>query len=437
MATEPSSLGDLARGGTVSPATAESVALSVFNPFDPNFRKDPYKRYNALRESMPVLQTPLGATLFSRYDDCVAILKDHHRFSSDFRHSRAFQDMLEQMQRAGTELDPTLTDARPFIFLDPPEHTRLRGLVQKAFTPKVVESLSPRVEEIAQEILDKVVDRGEGRMDGVEDFAYPLPVRVICEMLGVPPEDNALFKNWSKILARSIDPDFFTIRNNRFDPPEEVVVARASFAVYFSNLIEERSNDLGDDLLSGLILAEHEGQKLTRAELISTAILLLVAGHETTVSLISKGILQLLRHPDQLEIFKSDPTIAKSAVEEILRFDPPVHLTGRVAVEDTELGGVTIEKGQSAIALIAGAHRDPEHFENPDVFDIRRGASNHIAFGFGIHHCLGAPLARLESRIALTTLFQRLPTLALDGEPVFKDNFVLHGLEHLPLRWDD
>jgi cytochrome P450 len=420
-------------GNEFPPTGAQAVSLSVFNPLDPDFKKDPYSRYNALRQAMPVLQTPLGSTLFSRYDDCVEILKDHHRFSSDFRKSRSFELMAEQLQNSGIDIDPTITEARPFLFLDPPEHTRLRGLVQKAFTPKVVESLKPRIELFANELLEAAAERGH--MDAVEDFAYPLPVQVICEMLGVPPSDNALFKNWSKVLARSIDPDFFATQSSRLDPPREVIEARASFAVYFSNLIDDRSKNLGDDLLSGLIVAEHEGHKLTRAELISTAILLLIAGHETTVSLISKGILQFLRHPDQLDDFVSDTSVAKSAIEEVLRYDPPVHLTARVALEDVEIGGTVVEKGNIAVALIAAANRDPAHFENPDVFDIRRGASSHIAFGFGIHHCLGAPLARLEGRIALSALFARFPNLELAGEAVFRDNFVLHGLEHLPVGW--
>lgn len=407
----------------------------MLNPLDPDFKKDPYSRYNALRRAMPTLKTPLGATLFSRYDDCVEILRDHHRFSSDFRNSQFFELMAEKLRASGQEIDPITTEARPFLFLDPPEHTRLRGLVQKAFTPRVVEALKPRIEEICHELLAGVEERGE--MDALEDFAYPLPVRVICEMLGVPSEDDALFKNWSKVLARSIDPEFFVpvTPSTRLDPPQEVIEARASFAVYFSNLIEDRSRNLGDDLLSGLIVAENEGQKLTRAELLSTAILLLVAGHETTVSLISKGIFQLLRHPDQLDDFKSDPAVAKSAVEEILRFDPPVHLTARIALEDVEIGGTVVEKGHSAVALIAAANRDPAQYDDPDVFDIRRGASNHIAFGLGIHHCLGAPLARLEGRIALSVLFRKFPDLGEAEEPVFRDNFVLHGLEHLPVRW--
>ncbi len=421
-------------GGPTGPdPVSQGSSFSFLRPLDPDFKKDPYSRYNMLREAMPVLKTPVGATLFSRYQDCVEILKDHHRFSSDFRNSAQFELAAERLRESGSDIDPTISEARPFLFLDPPEHTRLRGLVQKAFTPKVVQSLAPRIAEICNELLDQAEERGE--MDAVEDYAYPLPVRVICEMLGVPLEDNALFKQWSKVLARSLDPDFFAADASRFEPPPEVIAARASFAVYFSNLIEDRSKNLGDDLLSGLIVAEHEGHKLTRAELISTAILLLIAGHETTVSLISKGILQLLRHPDQLGIFKSDPSVRRGAVEEILRFDPPVQLTARVALEDVEVGGAIVEKGHSAVALIAAANHDPAQFENPDVFDVKRGATSHLSFGYGIHHCLGAPLARLEGRIALECLFERFPEIDFAGEPVFRDNFVLHGLERLPLSW--
>lgn len=407
-----------------------AAALAYFNPLDPEFRKDPYSRYNALREAAPVLKTPIGVTLFSRFDDCVEILK-HPKMSSDFRNSVNFAAMQEELRRQGIDPDSEFAQARPFLFLDPPEHTRLRGLVQSAFTTKVVQSLEPRIAEITDSLLDAAAEKEV--VDFVEDFAYPLPVQVICEMLGVPPEDNTKFKHWSKVLARSIDPDFFTLQSSRFNPSEEVIGARTAFAEYFSSLIDQREKNLGEDLLSGLIVAEHEGHKLTRAEIITTAILLLIAGHETTVSLLSKGTYQLLLHPDQLELFRSDPTIRRGAIEEMLRFDPPVHLTGRIATEDVEISGHVVERGHSAVTLLAAANRDPRHFENPDVFDIRRKVGAHLAFGLGIHHCLGAPLARLEARVALSRLVDRFPRIELAGEPVYRDNFVLHGLEHLPV----
>lgn len=422
---------DSGAGGADGEAlTPTEIALRYFNPFDPEFRKDPYSRYNALRETYPVFETPVGVTLFSRYDDCIEILK-HPKMSSDFRNSENFVAMQEEMRRQGLDPDSELAQARPFLFLDPPEHTRLRGLVQKAFTPKMVESLRPRIEAIVAELLD--VAEEKGRSDLVEDFAYPLPVRVICEMLGVPPEDHIRFRHWAKVLARSIDPDFFTVQNSRFNPTEEVMNARTSFAEYFSALIDDRERNPGEDLLSALVQAEHEGNKLTRAEIITTGILLLIAGHETTVSLISKGTYQLLCHPDQLEIFRDDPGVRRGGIEEMLRFDPPVHLTGRIAMEDIEIAGHVVKKGRSAVTLIAAANRDPRHFEHPDTFDVRRKVSQHLAFGFGIHHCLGAPLARLEARVALSALVERFPNLELAGEPRYRDNFVLHGLEHLPV----
>jgi unspecific monooxygenase len=311
---------------------------------------------------------------------------------------------------------------------DPPDHTRLRGLVSKAFTPRVVEGLRPRVQQIVDGLLDQNAARGS--MELIEDFAYPLPVTVICEMLGVPVEDHETFKGWSREMARSLDPEEFL--------PQDVVERRQraieSFSEYFSRLIEERRARPRDDLLSALIAAEEAGDKLTGPELLAICILLLVAGHETTVNLIGNGTLALLRHPEQLQKLRDDPSLARSAVEEFLRYDPPVQFTGRVALADMEIGGHVLSKGQQAMLLLASANRDPEVFAEPDRLDITRRENRHLSFGHGIHFCLGAPLARVEGEIAFSGLVRRFEGLHLLTEaPEYKENIVLRGLASLPV----
>ena len=397
----------------------------VFNPLDPAFRIDPYSVYRRLREEAPVHQGPLGAWVFSRYADCMAILKDP-RSSSDPRNSEAFENAVEQGQ-----FDPDqnlVNGAQAFLFLDPPDHTRLRGLVSKAFTPRVVEAMRPRIQERVDELLDAVAEKGS--LEVIEDLAYPLPVNVICDLLGVPPEDHVKFRDWSREAARSLDPVEAL-------PPEAVEARQRvgdQFAEYFRALIQKRRGSPGDDLLSALMAAEEEGDTLSEDELLATAILLLIAGHETTVNLIGNGMLALLRHPDQLQRLADDPSLAKSAVEELLRYDPPVQLTGRTALEDMEIGGGTIRKGQQTILLLGSANRDPEQFSDPERVDISRADNHHIAFGFGIHFCLGAPLARVEGEIALGTLVRRFSGLKLlVDEPEYKENIILRGPQSLPV----
>ena len=392
----------------------------TFNPFDPNFRIDPYSAYRRLRSEDPVHRSPLGALVLSRYADCVAVLKDR-RWSSDVRN--AVQPGFEP------DLD-VLGDARPFLFLDPPDHTRLRGLVSKAFTPRVVEALRSRIQEIVDDLLDNVA--GDGLLEVIHDVAYPLPVTVISEMLGVPPDDHETFKGWSQDLARSLDPEPVPSP----DALDRLKKALDSFDDYFRRLIAERRKSPREDLLSSLIEAEEEGDRLTEVELLATCRLLLVAGHETTVNLIGNGTLALLRHPDQLRKLKDDPSLAGSTVEEVLRYDPPVQLTGRIASEDMEVAGVTVPKGHSVVLLLGAANRDPDQFPNPERFDITRNNDNHLAFGFGIHFCLGGPLARLEGQIALGTLARRFDALELRTEaPEYKENIVLRGLRSLPVAF--
>lgn len=409
---------------------AEESGTLVWDPFDPAWAQDPYPVYAALRHSNPVHRSPLGFWVLTRHADCLAVLRDR-RASSDGRNIDAndFPAMRDREFIEGTGAGAALAEMAPFLFRDPPDHTRLRGLVQKAFTPKVVEGLRPRIEEICRALLDVALEKGT--CDLVGDYAYPLPVQIIVEMLGVPAEDHEQFRVWSNALARGLDPDFLL-------PPEAVqqrLSGILSFVQYFAGLIEQRRARPTDDLLSRLIQAEEQGDVLSQGELLSTCILLLVAGHETSVNLISGGALALMEHPDQLSRFRRDPALVRSGVEEMLRYVPPVQLTGRVALEPLEVGGAVIGPGEFAMLLIGSANRDPEAFADPEVFDVGRADNNHLGFGFGIHHCLGAPLARLEAQVALRVLADRARVLERVGDDLaYKENVVLRGLAALPVR---
>lgn len=396
---------------------------TYFNPFDPNFRINPYPTYRRILEEQPAGESPLGIFVFARYADCLAILRDQ-RFSSDFRKADGF----EPPEGYGSERE--LDENRPFLFLDPPDHKRLRGLVSKAFTPKTIEGLKPRIQEVVDELIDDA--EGGNEADLIEVLAYPLPVIVISEMLGVPSEDHDQFKQWSDELARSLDPEF-TVSEEQL---QRRMDAAKSFRSYFAGLIEERRREPANDLLTALIAAEDEGDKLTEDELLTTCILILVAGHETTVNLIANGALALLKNRDQFELLSDSPELIKTAVDELLRYDPPVQFTGRVALEDVDVAGLTVPKGRAAFALLAASNRDPAQFSDPERLDIRRDPNNHLSFGMGIHHCLGAPLARAEGQIAIGTLVRRLPKLELATDQLeYKENVVLRGLASLPVTF--
>jgi cytochrome P450 len=401
-----------------------SVALT------PEFREDPYQFFSLLREHEPVHQTPFGVYLVSRHADASAIVRDPH-LSTDQQNSDLFRAFAEANPPSDDDAmnQDQMNDA-VMLFMDPPDHTRLRGLVSKAFTPKMVERLRMRVQEIVDERLDEVEARGDGRMDVVTDLAYPLPVVIICELLGVPPEDHATFSAWSSELAASIDPDPLVSPDQRV----RIEAAGNAFLEYFSDLIERRRRSLRDDLLSALIEAEEGGDRLSEEELLGTALFLLIAGHETTVNLIGNGTLALLQHRDQLERLREDPSLDRHAVEELLRFDSPVQLTQRITLDEYQVGGVTIPKGQNLVPLLGAANRDPEEFDEPDRLDLgRENANRNVAFGGGHHFCLGAALARLEGAAAIGTLVRRFPGIELAGEPVRRTTFTLRGLEHLPV----
>lgn len=392
---------------------AGAAAILGFDPFEPAFRADPYAQYRRLSAAGPLRRTHAGVWVATSHAVCGQVLRDPR-----FGHQPGDDGGIFRSEGLATE-------RRSFLTLDPPDHTRLRRLVSKAFTARLVERLRPRISEVVDALLAGV----SGEIDLISTLAWPLPVAIISELLGVPPEDKDRFKGWSDALARGLDPDFML-------PPAEIArreKARDEFIGYFQALADRRRADGGGtDLLSALVAGSDQGDVLTEAELLATCILLLVAGHETTVSLIGNGTLALLRDPGQLAWFRAHPDAAASAVEELLRYDPPVQLTARSALDDVELAGRLIERGQMILMLVGAANRDPDVFPDPDRLDLTRKPERHLAFGLGIHYCLGAPLARLEGQIALTKLFQREVSQA--GEVSYRDNLILRGLATLPVR---
>jgi pimeloyl-[acyl-carrier protein] synthase len=395
--------------------TMASLELE-FNPFLPTFHANPYPFYHRLRAADPVHRTPMGLWVLTRYDDVVAVLKDP-RFGRE-----GFEQILANVYGEG---------ARSMLFRDPPDHTRLRGLVSQAFTPRMIERMRSHIQDIVDRLLDRV--QNANAMDVIADLAYPLPLTVICEMLGVPTDAHSGICQWSADLARSVDAIGM--------PTDEEVVKRGRVAQqamldYFSDLIPERRQTPRDDLLSLLIAAEEQGDRLSEGELLITCILLFVAGHETTVNLIGNGLLALLNHPDELAKLRADLTLLPGAVEELLRYDSPVQRTARITNTDVELDGRKIAKGSLVVTAIGAANRDPAHFPDPDRLDITRRDNRHIAFGFGIHFCLGAPLARLEGQIAIDTLLRRMPGLRLvTSAPEWRESSTLRGLKRLPVTF--
>ncbi len=374
-----------------------------------------------------------GAALVvvGRHADCSRILRDPRASSERNRSLLAPPDLREQRPAS-------------FLSLDPPDHTRLRRLVSKAFAPRVIAELTPRIAELSGELLTAAAASadgaaGQGALEVVSQLAYPLPVRIISELLGVPADDHSRFAGWSASLANSLQPRFLADDGS---PPASSATflaaqqARLEFAEYFLELIAVRRSRPGDDLLSELIRAEEDGQRLSEQELIATCVLLLVAGHETTVGLISNAILALMRHPDQLAALRADPGLAEGAVEETLRYDAPVQLTSRVARGGMRVGPVSAPDGAVLLLLLAAAGRDPEVFASPDSFDIRRGAGHHLAFAAGPHFCLGAPLARLEATIAVRAFATRVTEPELDPASLaYRPNLNLRAPARLVVRF--
>jgi len=397
-----------------------------FNPFAPEAHANPYPLYRRMREEDPVHWSDLMESwILSRYQDVVFVLTDP-RFSADRRQARnRFAQMAQQREQEFGPLGRTQT----MLSSDPPLHTRLRRLVSKAFTPRAVENLRPRIQEIVDELLEPF--QRSGHIELIHDLAYPLPVIVIAEMLGVAAKDRAEFKRWSDDLVATL--------GGPFTPPEVLARARQSvdeLAEYLRRVIGERRRQPREDLISGLIAAEEQGQVLSEDEILASAMLLLVAGNETTTNLIGTSMLALLRNPDQLRRLEDDPTLIQPAVEELLRYVGPVHGTGRVAKEDVEIGGRPVKQGQVVFTLLGAANRDPAQFPDPDALDIARSPNEHVAFGDGIHFCLGAPLARAEAQIAIGTLLRRFPDPHLElEEPEWGGTFIIRGLKSLPISF--
>jgi len=400
--------------------------LGDFNPFLPEFRTDPYPFYRALRDKHRVYVSRLlgGAWLLSRYDDVAAVLGDA-RFSVDRPQAEVFQRL--QPFRG---LSPEFTQAiqRTLLMTDPPAHTRLRRLVNKAFTPRVVEGLRGRIQALVDELLDVVAARRQ--MELIADLAYPLPVTVIAELLGIPVHDRARFKEWSDTLAVLLDP---LQAVDGLAPTER---AFGEIAAYMRPIFTERRHQPREDLISALVSVEDQGQRLDEIELLSLTMLILGAGHETTTNLIANAVLALLQHPAERRRLQDDPGLIGSAVEEFLRYDSPVQLTDRVVSVDCEVAGRPVRKGTVVALILGAANRDPSRFADPDRLDLSRQDNHHLSFGHGAHFCLGAALARVEAQIVIPALLRRFPDL--DGERAprhWKRSAVLRGPTALRLWW--
>jgi cytochrome P450 len=397
-----------------------------YDPRRPEHMADPFPIFAALRERDPVHWSPiLGGWVLTRYADVRPVLHDR-RFSAD--RITPFRDHLEPDRRAGVaELLGML--GRWAVFNDPPEHTRRRALLNKAFTPRTVEALAPTIAAVVDHLLDKVA--GRGGMDVIADFAYPLPATVIAGMIGVPADDLDLFKDWSDDIAAFVGSALAT--PDKRERAQRGVVAMSD---YFRRMVADHRARPRADIMSALIAAEEAGSVLSEDEIVASCVLLLFAGHETTTNLIGNGLIALLRHPAEQARLTRDPQLAASAVEEMLRYDGPTQAMTRIALEETEIGGVPIRRGDRVFALLNAANRDPAVFPEPDRFDAGRGDTRHISFGIGGHFCLGAPLARLEGRIAIARLVERLPELRLaEPDPPWNDSFVLRGLRRLPVEF--
>ena len=388
---------------------------------DPSNRADPYPAYEQIRERGPLRLPEFNLTVFSSYRDCDEVLR-HPSSASD----RLKSTVAQREIAAGNEPRPL---GQPgFLFLDPPDHTRLRKLVSKAFAPKVVKALEPDITALVDTLLDTVAE--QGHFDVIADLAYPLPVAVICRLLGVPLEDEPEFSRASALLAQALDP-FITFTGQAADGFESRLQAGLWLRAYLRDLINSRRSDPGDDLMSGLIHVEESGDKLTEDEIIATCNLLLVAGHETTVNLIANAILAMLRNPKQWAALGKDASRVSAVVEETMRYDPPVQLMGRIAADDMTIGEATVVKGDTMMLLLAAAQHDPAAFERQGEFDPDRESIRHLGFGKGPHFCLGAPLARLEAAVALSAVTARFPHARMDGEPEYKQNLTLRGMSSL------
>ena len=394
-----------------------------------DFRRRAYEAYANMRADAPIFaihhKSGWRSWLVTRYDDVLAVLKDR-------RFIKSYRPFMSEQQRAQiTPIDEFL--GNNLLTQDPPDHTRLRTLVQKAFSPRLVRSLRPRVQIIADALIDAVEEAGQ--MELIGDFAFPLPIQVIAELLGIPSADRDRFRKWSDLITNP--------RPKSDDDAREYEAEMRQFLAYLAQISAQRRQNPRDDLLSAMVQAEEAGDRLSEIELYSMLMLLIVAGHETTVNLIGNGLVALCQHPDQLALLRENPELIAPAIEELLRFDSPVESsTDRYAAEDIVIGGQRIQRGDHLLVIIGSANRDTAAFgEKTDTLDIRRKKNPHLAFGHGLHYCLGAALARQEGEVAILSLLRRLPKLRLDLpaaslriRPSLRD--LLRGYQEIPLRWD-
>ncbi|MEK3886271.1 cytochrome P450 family protein [Bacillus sp. FSL K6-3431] len=384
--------------------------------FTKGFTENPYPAYAKLREEDPVsyVLLPDGqyAWMITRYEDALAALKDQ-RFIKDY--TKLYEEDMEHAD----------VFSQNMLFADLPDHKRLRGLVSKAFTPQIIAGMRDRIQEITDELLDKIA--GKENVNLIDEFAFPLPIIVICEMLGIPTEDRDKFRIWSNSL----------IENPNGEPAEDVQQHMNEFVDYLGKRFAVVRENPGENLISKLIITEEQGDQLTEQELFGVVTLLIIAGHETTVNLIGNGVMALLEHPKQLQLLKSQPELIHTAIEEVLRYNDPVEFsTSRWAGENLEFKGKSIHKGDLVIVVLNSANHDPNHFKDPEIFDISREKSKHLAFGKGIHACLGAPLARLEAEIAINSFIQRYPNIKLNADKndlEWRSGMIVRGVKELPV----
>ncbi len=416
----------------VTVVAGEETDPVLFNPFEPGFFDAPYEQYRRIRTHDPVHHSPIDTWMLFAYEDCFKLLRDPG-MSVDPMVANALNPDVENRFTAFREAHPELPEPTPnrgILNIDPPDHTRIRRLMSKVFTPRRVEELRPEVQRLVNGMLDAVA--ADGEMDVIADLAFPLPFVVISEMLGMPAADRDLLRDWSHTVVKMLDP-ILTDQEML-----EAFAASEHMVDHCREAIEWKRANPADDLLTALINAEDEGHTLSSEELLDQLVLLFIAGHETTVNLIGNATLALLRNPDQLAVLRDDPSIDANAVDELLRYDSPVQFSRRIVVQPYEVAGVVIEPGTFLMTCLGSANHDPAVFgDDADSLDLRRAnPGRHLSFGSGVHHCLGASLARLEAQVALGTLVRRFDQLALvDDAPAWNNRIVLRGLDRLPVTF--
>ena len=399
------------------------AAAALFNPFSPEFRADPYPVYEALREAAAVVRTPIGATLVTRYEPVDRVLR-----SSAFRTPRGYRDADDPAGPPRFDPEGALSLHRRhwILFQTGEAHTRLRKLVTKVFTPRAVRVLAPRIEAIVDALLAPAVERGS--MEVIGDLAYPLPATVICELLGIPETERDLNRRAAAAIAPTLDP---VVSDEQIATAEQ---AMSEWDGYIRGLLAERRKRPGEALLDALLAVEEDGTRLSEDEVAANATFLFAAGHETTTNLIGNGLLALLRSPDQMRALRGEPSLVEGAIEELLRFDPPVQFTSRVPLEPTEIEGEPVNPGVPVLLLLGSANHDPRRYRDPAILDVRRRDVKPLSFGGGPHYCIGAALARLEGRIAFERLLGRTREIELaTEEPEWRATLNLRALQSLPV----